>query len=300
MTKKRSPEKYAARMISKHLKRVSREVNGAYEARDPEHVHQARVASRRLRNSFWAFREALPPVERALWKKQIKNMADAMGRARDLDTQILFLEKFAKKVKKKEYRASIDRLAAHLREKRKRAQPRVKKTLAELKRKKTLEKIAKKMDALSKTPPSRSGKTDLYELAEKKIRKRLKKLLACEEHAGHPERSRELHMMRIAAKKFRYTMENFQPLYGKKIDPFIDAAHAVQDNLGRVHDLDVWIDHFRKLQGGKRKDGDLARASAYFVKLCSRTRRQAYLKFVKHWRTLRKKNKWKKLKALIT
>lgn len=59
---------------------------------------------------------------------------------------------------------------------------------------------------------------------------------------SHPALSRELHEMRIAAKRLRYTLELFQPWLGAESEPLIDRLKAVQEALGALHDHDVRID----------------------------------------------------------
>lgn len=46
-----------------------------------------------------------------------------------------------------------------------------------------------------------------------------------------------LHEFRIAAKKFRYALELFQPLYGPKFGEKLTQLKKLQDYLGRLNDL---------------------------------------------------------------
>lgn len=58
----------------------------------------------------------------------------------------------------------------------------------------------------------------------------------------HPELSEALHDLRISAKRLRYTLELFRPVFGKAADRQIDRVKAVQEALGILHDHDVRID----------------------------------------------------------
>jgi CHAD domain-containing protein len=51
----------------------------------------------------------------------------------------------------------------------------------------------------------------------------------------------ELHAMRIAAKRLRYSLELFRDLYGKKGELQIDRVKQLQEELGHIHDIDVRI-----------------------------------------------------------
>lgn len=45
-----------------------------------------------------------------------------------------------------------------------------------------------------------------------------------------------LHEFRLATKHFRYLLEMFQPLYGKRIDDLVKALRQVQTVLGELND----------------------------------------------------------------
>ena len=57
----------------------------------------------------------------------------------------------------------------------------------------------------------------------------------------------ERHLARIAAKKMRYTVEAFAPLYGKHAHHFITALSALQNELGRENDMRVGVQLLRAL-----------------------------------------------------
>jgi len=52
----------------------------------------------------------------------------------------------------------------------------------------------------------------------------------------------ELHALRIAAKRLRYTLELFRDVYGALGERLIDTVKAMQEELGEVHDHDVRLD----------------------------------------------------------
>jgi CHAD domain-containing protein len=52
--------------------------------------------------------------------------------------------------------------------------------------------------------------------------------------------SREsMHQFRIQAKRFRYTLELFRPVYGKELSDLLDELRALQDKLGRLNDFET-------------------------------------------------------------
>ena len=69
---------------------------------------------------------------------------------------------------------------------------------------------------------------------------RLEELYQFAPYISDPGRVEELHNMRIAAKRLRYTMEIFQPCFsGKDFGKLYDQVKSVQEQIGEIHDRDV-------------------------------------------------------------
>ena len=56
---------------------------------------------------------------------------------------------------------------------------------------------------------------------------------------GDPAQDKDLHDMRIAAKRLRYTLEMFRPALTDDGPPLIDVVKEVQERIGAIHDADV-------------------------------------------------------------
>ncbi len=56
---------------------------------------------------------------------------------------------------------------------------------------------------------------------------------------GDPAHDDDLHNMRIAAKRLRYTLEMFRAVLGDDGPALIDAVKEVQERIGTIHDADV-------------------------------------------------------------
>lgn len=65
------------------------------------------------------------------------------------------------------------------------------------------------------------------------------------EHLPYPDRVRELHDMRIAAKRLRYLFEFFEPCFAAEFKDHLKRFKRLQDYLGEIHDCDVWVDYLR-------------------------------------------------------
>ena len=76
------------------------------------------------------------------------------------------------------------------------------------------------------------------------IHTRLQELYRWSEFVADPTRVDELHAMRIAAKRLRYTMEIFAPAFSgkylsKEFDSFYEKVKSIQEQIGEIHDADV-------------------------------------------------------------
>lgn len=92
-----------------------------------------------------------------------------------------------------------------------------------------------------------------YEQAFLNISLRLEDLFWHEKYLFDPDRTEEHHMMRIYAKKLRYTMEAYGDLYPDGLKPQIKAIKKLQDFLGDIHDCDVWSDFLPEFKAEEKK-----------------------------------------------
>jgi hypothetical protein len=74
---------------------------------------------------------------------------------------------------------------------------------------------------------------------------RIAELWSWAEHLPYPDRVRELHDMRIAAKRLRYLFEFFEPCFGEEFKDRLKRFKQLQDYLGEIHDCDVWVNYLR-------------------------------------------------------
>jgi len=80
----------------------------------------------------------------------------------------------------------------------------------------------------------------VYRRTQKAIQARLQALHAYAPYVQQPQCIQELHAMRLAAKRLRYTMQALAPLYADALQEAVRAARTVQTMLGDIHDCDVW------------------------------------------------------------
>lgn len=82
-------------------------------------------------------------------------------------------------------------------------------------------------------------------------RTRLDELYDWDRYIDEPYRIRELHHLRIAAKRLRYTFEVFEDVFPEQCQAFVDELTQIQDQLGALHDSDVMIALLRLCLAGQ-------------------------------------------------
>jgi CHAD domain-containing protein len=85
----------AARVVEVRAAEVFEHSAGVLDTAEIEHVHDMRVATRRLRAALEVFAPCFPAKRHRRALKRVKALADALGERRDRDVSIEFLERFA-------------------------------------------------------------------------------------------------------------------------------------------------------------------------------------------------------------
>ncbi len=95
---------------------------------------------------------------------------------------------------------------------------------------------------MAKPKPIRGLSADepFFASAQQVFSVRIEELWGWAKHLPHEDRVRELHDMRIAAKRLRYGIEFYEPCFRGDIGGLIEEFKRLQDLLGEVHDYDMW------------------------------------------------------------
>ena len=104
--------------------------------------------------------------------------------------------------------------------------------------------------------------------------------------------------MRIAVKKLRYTLEDFEDMYGGRFKNIRAVCVKIQGSLGLIHDYDVWIDILSKIF--EDPPAENVKKTAYgLLNKFSRRRGRLYDDFIDLWTRLRDQNVWNNLVGTI-
>ena len=309
------------------LDAFSKEIEGVKKAQDVEHIHRMRVASRRLRAALPLFSSCIPEKNYRQWLQGIQKITSALGDARDTDVQIEFLIKI---IKKREGglqrddpaypvppgpRGDIETIILkQLQKKRRKLQNAVMSALVKLEHSGIIDKMRTFFISRIKESEKRTRKkSPLYGIppvAASLISRRLNVLLSYEEWVHNPDAVTEHHAMRIAAKKLRYTMEVYAPLYILGLKKYHYRVKKVQEILGDLHDCDVWIDTVtvmllkeRSTSFIKNSSGNeqVSRVSGYrqFLSEREKERKRLYRRFVTYWDSLGRACIWDDLRTTL-
>jgi CHAD domain-containing protein len=257
---------------------------------DPEGVHDMRVSSRRLRGAFRDFMPYLHKRSLSVVLKQIRDLADALGRVRDQDVAVMGLQKLAAGAPV-EAASMLDQLIRVREEIRKQARKDLQKSLQKGQLKQLQSDFVAAMDsAMANSKPTRpknaQGKVEVTyrDVARSTIMERLKEVEKLSDGLYQPLRIKPLHKMRIAAKRLRYALELFEPCWGPGFSLFAKKVAALQTSLGELHDSDIWIETLGEhLKSKEKQPKDPAAAAlwllSHFVRLHSKYLRNTLAKW---------------------
>ena len=231
------------------LEHFQRNEKGLLNGSDPEFVHQARVALRRLRSAIKLFAPALPADFVAAYGQTWQTLASALGDARNWD---VFLSETLPPIQAAfPDHPDLRRLRNEGKRRAKGARQAISRLLGGREYPRLLVEFTAAIYALSDTLP-----TPLMDFANRQIAnhaKRARKL--AKTHASLSETER--HQMRIRFKKLRYSLEFFEALLPKKrLASYLFVLSQLQDELGLINDQ-ITASELLKDALGKKNPGPI-------------------------------------------
>jgi CHAD domain-containing protein len=232
--KKMSPDEAFRAILLDCLAQMTANAGVLRGGRSTEGLHQLRVGLRRLEVALNSFGDAFEQPWLEELRGRAKVLAAHMGPARDLD---VFVEELlagpAKAFGSDDDVEMFAPLKDHAEESRETAWKKVQACIAG-------QDFAVFLDDVAGLAQSRlplAHQTRLKPVARRILQRQAKRA----KKRGRAARSHEegdLHRLRIALKKLRYTAEFFAPLYQKKkVKRFIAEMKRLQEALGRLNDI---------------------------------------------------------------
>lgn len=220
-------------LIGTNLAHVQSNVPGALLNQDEEYLHQVRVGLRRLRVVLSIALHFHVDAELEPLRAQVRSLCVKLGKSREWDvfvTQILVplctrlpehtglrgILKASERARKKQHEEMSGQLGSQ-----------------------DFQRMLLRFGAWLQTSQYDVSDTNLEIFASHILKKRLKNVVKCGEVLREGD-AEQLHSLRIACKKLRYSFEMFGSLFADaKAKSYLDALSELQDVLGRLNDIAV-------------------------------------------------------------
>ncbi|HTM27543.1 MAG TPA: CHAD domain-containing protein [Vicinamibacterales bacterium] len=224
------------RLLERRARALRRHLSAAVAGKDTG-VHQARVASRRLREAVPVITEGLQHTKSQKAQRKLRRVTQALGAVRELDVTLHLIDDLADRAGVPP--AALAEVRAHVMEAR---EERRKVMLARLSRVDT-DKLSRRLntvrDALQHPTPGHNWRPTLA----LRVVRRARRLDKAIEAAGQIYAPEALHLVRISAKKLRYALEIADESGAAPCSETVRTIKRVQETLGRLHDLQVLQHH---------------------------------------------------------
>jgi CHAD domain-containing protein len=233
--------------VAASVVRLLRHDAGVRFGEDIEDVHQARVATRRMRSDLRTFRDVLDPDWDAALREELGWLGGELGTVRDLDVQ---LERLRGRVTAlpAEDRPVGERLVAGLAARRDAAREHL---LAGMRSERYVA-LLDRLVAAAREPavlPDAASAPAIMALGAVMERPWMH-LKAALDGLGEDAADADLHMARIRTKRARYAAEAVEAVFGKRARAFAREAAALQGVLGEHQDAVVAQAWLREMAAG--------------------------------------------------
>lgn len=228
---------------------MDKQDSGVRAGRDPEHLHDYRVALRRTRTAISQLRICFPKTRLKPYSEKFRRLARATGDARDLDVQNGLLKREIAALAVAE-RPGSRRIAKLLQIERSRARRAMLKQLASSEHQKLMRSWRAflengEMEAILSSGVPYTLDRIAADSAGRLFDRALHRARSLEDQpAAH-----DLHDLRKSLKRLRYGLELFDGLYRTRLKPLMVPLKQLQDTLGHIQDLGVQSTLLDKLEG---------------------------------------------------
>jgi CHAD domain-containing protein len=213
----------------------------AAQAGDVQSVHQARVATRRLRGALPVLRTSVDARVLEQIRRQVRRMTRVLGPVRELDVALAHLDELAGR------RLVSARAIARVRQAISRERVERRRLMLTAITPEAVDRLRARLGTVTSGPIAPRDDRTIAE-ADAEVDRRARGLRAAIAHAGALYLPDRLHAVRVAAKKLRYAMEVDRALRRSHVTARIQQLKRLQDLLGEMHDFEMLIARARQLQ----------------------------------------------------
>ena len=226
----------AQKILSFQLSRLQENIPGVKADIDTEFVHQARVATRRMRSMIKLFRGAIPERSAIYFAEELFWLASLFGAVRDLDVFILNLPQFLAEIELAPQKVKSI-LSRQIHEERQSQLANLKAGLSSARWRifsLRLSTFAHRKPAVNPLAPS--ALTSVDKIAPSLISTHFEAVIRRGKILLTKPKLKNYHKLRIEFKKLRYASEFFNSAFGNGLTPFIAEVVKIQDCLGELQD----------------------------------------------------------------
>lgn len=224
------------RAIASATVRLIRHDAGVRLGTDPEAVHQARVAARRLRSDLRTFSTLLVPEWNRRLRDELRWLGGELGEVRDGEVLIAGLAELVEELPEDD-RAGGDAVIGELRSRLVRSRERLVASLRSTRYLALLELLVEAAHSPALLPEAERPAREILPGLVRRPWSRLRR--DARRARRHGAGAAELHRLRIRAKRARYAAEAGVPFLGGRARKFASAVAGLQDVLGAHHDAVV-------------------------------------------------------------
>jgi CHAD domain-containing protein len=252
---------------------------GVRLGKDPDSIHDARVAVRRLRSHLRTFRPILDPDWSRRLREELSWLGDAIGEVRDAE---VLRDRLWSRLEDDDPEGAGAALIVALESRRMSARRQLLAAMRSARYRSLLDVLvaaARKPIGLAEREVGPA--TDALALLDRPW----KKLRKHASSAGSDPTDEMLHRIRIDTKRVRYAAEAFAPLVGKRAARFASTAGSLQGILGEHQDAVTSIEWLQDY-AGQASDPVAAFTAGRLAEVDARARTEARAAWPKAWRKL--------------
>ena len=234
------------RLFERRTRALRRQLAAAVAGKDTG-VHQARVASRRLREAIPVLTEGLQHTKAGKAQRKIRRLTQALGTVRELDVTLHLIDELSDRpAVPRTALAEVRALVIEEREQRRSVMLHRLEDVDE-------DKLGRRLQAVRTALVTPAAGHAWRAALASRIARRGRRLEEAIDDAGQIYAPESLHQVRIAAKKFRYVLEIADESGAVSCRDALRLVKRVQDALGRLHDLQILQHHVAAVGAAPRK-----------------------------------------------
>ncbi|EFC90436.1 CHAD domain containing protein [Dethiosulfovibrio peptidovorans DSM 11002] len=243
MKERERHDSYCGRILLTHME-VLRKSSEKLISGDPdvEWLHKARVATRRIRSVLELMDGLFSELDLKGWRRKFRELGRGLGEARDLDVRMEFLSDEEKCGY--DGTVGIARLSLRLRQRREALNPFLLDVVESSLRWNLWAAVSDRLSPLMGKSYLDDGREDDFprEWIDLALDDRTLRVVGHDAFVRSGYNRDLWHRLRKDGKRLRYTMEIYDPAIGGGFKKSISILKEMQDRLGLIHDLDLWIE----------------------------------------------------------